>query len=55
MRMDNNGEGGIMALMSLLVHKGKDSKWVTFSALTGAALIYRRWRNYARYFRAFSP
>ena len=40
MRMDNNGEGGIMALMSLLVHKGKDSKWVTFSALTGAALIY---------------
>ena len=40
MRIDNNGEGGIMALMSLLVHKGKHSKWVIFAALPGAALIY---------------
>lgn len=40
MRIDNNGEGGIMALMSLLVHKGKHSKWVMFAALPGAALIY---------------
>ena len=29
-----------MALMSLLVHKGKHSKWVIFAALPGAALIY---------------
>jgi KUP system potassium uptake protein len=40
MRIDNNGEGGIMALMSLLVHTGKHSKWVIFAALPGAALIY---------------
>ncbi|MGG7446476.1 potassium transporter Kup [Kosakonia oryzendophytica] len=40
MRIDNNGEGGIMALMSLLVSKGKGSRWVIFSALLGAALIY---------------
>ncbi|MCL9670542.1 KUP/HAK/KT family potassium transporter [Citrobacter sp. MNAZ 1397] len=40
MRIDNNGEGGIMALMSLLVSKGKKSRWVIFSALLGAALIY---------------
>lgn len=40
MRIDNNGEGGIMALMSLLVGKGKGNKWVIFSALLGAALIY---------------
>lgn len=40
MRIDNNGEGGIMALMSLLVRKGKGNKWVIFSALLGAALIY---------------
>ncbi|UAN38954.1 MULTISPECIES: potassium transporter Kup [unclassified Enterobacter] len=40
MRIDNHGEGGIMALMSLLVEKGKGGRWVIFSALTGAALIY---------------
>ncbi|WP_391592409.1 potassium transporter Kup [Yersinia hibernica] len=40
MRIDNNGEGGIMALMSLLVRKGKGQRWVIFSALLGAALIY---------------
>lgn len=40
MRIDNNGEGGIMALMSLLVHKGRHSNWVVFAALSGAALIY---------------
>lgn len=40
MRIDNNGEGGIMALMSLLVLKGKGQRWVIFSALLGAALIY---------------
>ncbi|MCM7565827.1 potassium transporter Kup [Enterobacter asburiae] len=40
MRSDNHGEGGIMALMSLLVEKGKGGRWVIFSALIGAALIY---------------
>jgi len=40
MRIDNNGEGGIMALMSLLVRKGMGHKWVIFAALLGAALIY---------------
>ncbi|HDR2371801.1 TPA: KUP/HAK/KT family potassium transporter [Enterobacter asburiae] len=40
MRIDNHGEGGIMALMSLLVEKGKGARWVIFSALIGAALIY---------------
>lgn len=40
MRIDNHGEGGIMALMSLLVEKGKGGLWVIFSALIGAALIY---------------
>lgn len=40
MRIDNQGEGGIMALMSLLVEKGKGGRWVIFSALIGAALIY---------------
>lgn len=40
MRIDNHGEGGIMALMSLLVEKGKGGRWVIFAALIGAALIY---------------
>lgn len=40
MRIDNHGEGGIMALMSLLMEKGKGGRWVIFSALIGAALIY---------------
>lgn len=40
MRIDNHGEGGIMALMSLLVRKGKGGRWVIFAALIGAALIY---------------
>ncbi|WP_407858602.1 potassium transporter Kup [Enterobacter pseudoroggenkampii] len=40
MRIDNHGEGGIMALMSLLVGKGKGGRWVIFAALIGAALIY---------------
>ncbi len=40
MRIDNKGEGGIMALMSLLVRKGKGNKWIIFAALFGAALIY---------------
>ncbi|MEH3772473.1 KUP/HAK/KT family potassium transporter [Enterobacter asburiae] len=40
MRIDNHGEGGIMALMSLLVAKGKGGRWVIFAALIGAALIY---------------
>ncbi|MEH5420045.1 KUP/HAK/KT family potassium transporter [Enterobacter asburiae] len=40
MRIDNHGEGGIMALMSLLVEKGKGGRWVIFSALIGTALIY---------------
>lgn len=40
MRNDNHGEGGIMALMSLLVEKGKGGRWVIFSALIGTALIY---------------
>ena len=29
-----------MALMSLLVRKGKGNRWVIFAALLGAALIY---------------
>ncbi|MEH0885079.1 KUP/HAK/KT family potassium transporter [Enterobacter sp. UNJFSC 003] len=40
MRIDNHGEGGIMALMSLLVEKGKGGRGVIFAALIGAALIY---------------
>ena len=40
MRIDNHGEGGIMALISPLVEKGKGGRWVIFSALIGAALIY---------------
>jgi KUP system potassium uptake protein len=40
MRIDNHGEGGIMALMSLLVARDKGSRWVVLAALLGAALIY---------------
>ncbi|MDX6038705.1 potassium transporter Kup [Scandinavium lactucae] len=42
MRFDNRGEGGIMALMSLLQHngKGKGRGMIIFAGLLGAALIY---------------
>ncbi|WP_336736746.1 KUP/HAK/KT family potassium transporter, partial [Cedecea sp. VD32] len=36
MRIDNHGEGGIMALMSLLVARDKGSRWVVLAALLGA-------------------
>jgi KUP system potassium uptake protein len=40
MRIDNRGEGGIMALMSLLQHNGKGRGLIIFAGLLGAALIY---------------
>lgn len=41
LRADNRGEGGIFALFSLLPPaKGRANRWVTFLALTGAALLY---------------
>ncbi|WP_312424065.1 KUP/HAK/KT family potassium transporter [Serratia sp. (in: enterobacteria)] len=40
MRIGNRGEGGIMALMSLLVSKRKSRPLVLFAGLFGAALIY---------------
>lgn len=40
MRIDNNGEGGILALMSLLVSKKSSRPAVIFAGLFGAALIY---------------
>lgn len=40
MRFDNRGEGGIMALMSLLQHNGKGRGIIIFAGLLGAALIY---------------
>ncbi len=40
MRFDNRGEGGIMALMSLLQHNGKGRALIIFAGLLGAALIY---------------
>ncbi len=40
MRFDNRGEGGIMALMSLLQHNGKGRGLIIFAGLLGAALIY---------------
>lgn len=40
MRIDNNGEGGILALMSLLVSKTRTRPVVIFAGLFGAALIY---------------
>lgn len=40
MRMSNNGEGGILALMSLLFTQKKHRPWVVFAGIFGAALIY---------------
>jgi KUP system potassium uptake protein len=40
MRIDNHGEGGILALMALLVRKKSQRPIVIFAALFGAALIY---------------
>lgn len=40
MRIDNNGEGGILALMSLLVSHKNHRPAVVFAGLFGAALIY---------------
>ena len=39
MRIGNRGEGGIMALMSLLVSRRKSRPLVLFAGLFGAALI----------------
>ncbi len=40
MRIDNDGEGGILALMSLLVVKGRKRPAIVAIGLFGAALIY---------------
>ncbi|WP_369790807.1 potassium transporter Kup [Rouxiella sp. WC2420] len=40
MRMSNNGEGGILALMSLLFTQKKNRPLVVFAGIFGAALIY---------------
>jgi KUP system potassium uptake protein len=40
MRIDNHGEGGILALMSLLIRKKTGRYTVLFAGLFGAALIY---------------
>lgn len=40
MRMSNNGEGGILALMSLLFKQKKNRPLVIFAGIFGAALIY---------------
>ena len=40
MRIDNDGEGGIIALMSLLGVKTHRRQWVVAAGLFGAALIY---------------
>lgn len=40
MRMSNNGEGGILALMSLLFTQKKNRPLVIFAGIFGAALIY---------------
>ena len=46
MRIDNHGEGGIMALMSLLVEKGKGGRWVIFSALEGLEMVIPKSQPY---------
>ena len=40
MRVDNHGEGGIMALMALLAGRNKNRSAIVASGLFGAALIY---------------
>ncbi len=40
MRADNRGEGGIFALYALLQQKMPSKRWVVFSAMLGAALMY---------------
>ncbi len=40
MRADNRGEGGIFALYALLQQKLPSKRWVVFSAMLGAALMY---------------
>src|SRR6202158_4656192 len=40
MRIDNDGEGGILALMSLLSVKGRNRPAIVAVGLFGAALIY---------------
>ena len=40
MRIDNDGEGGILALMSLLGMKRENRPWIVAAGLFGAALIY---------------
>jgi KUP system potassium uptake protein len=40
MRVDNHGEGGIMALMALLAGRNKKRAAIVASGLSGAALIY---------------
>lgn len=40
MRIDNDGEGGILALMALLGMKRANRPWIVAAGLFGAALIY---------------
>ena len=40
MRADNDGEGGILALMAHLALKGKERPWVVSIGILGAALLY---------------
>ena len=40
MRIDNDGEGGILALMALLGMKRESRPWIVAAGLFGAALIY---------------
>lgn len=40
MRIDNDGEGGILALMALLGMKRQSRPWIVAAGLFGAALIY---------------
>jgi KUP system potassium uptake protein len=40
MRADNDGEGGILALMAHLALKGRERPWVVSVGILGAALLY---------------
>lgn len=40
MKMNNHGEGGLLALMSLVIMHGYKKPWVIFAGLIGSALLY---------------
>ncbi len=40
MRADNDGEGGILALMAHLATQGRERRWVVAIGILGAALLY---------------